>query len=413
MLKIELEHNGLKLHGWITAPQGARQQGDLQYCYVNGRMMRDKLINHAIRQSYEMSLDANQFAAYVLFIEVDPQQVDVNVHPAKHEVRFHQARLVHDFIYQALSDALVQGAYIEPISVNEGAFHQDQGATGAQSALGAYERERQAIDSVPNYPGQEGKTQEVTQVREQGDWATSPPHSRQKGSDQYSVKSPQPNELKAYQQLLTVATDAEGSLENGEDNKIATPPNQVQSIGKAMHVVHGQYLVTADKLGTNIINLVKAEWLRNRGQLLFEEGLKSQPLLVPLAIKLDGDLLAVADEHRQLFVSFGLELRARGKESIIVMGVPNLLRQQNLQQLIPDLLTFSANQEAGTQASNKEELADWLSFQITRVKDSYTLSEAIQILADIELTWKDSLPLDDRTFVKPVDFLPTIATFTL
>ncbi|HAS8147527.1 TPA: DNA mismatch repair protein MutL, partial [Vibrio vulnificus] len=100
MLKIELEHQGLKLHGWITTPEGARQQSDLQYCYVNGRMMRDKLINHAIRQSYETSLKPEQFAAYVLFIELDPHQVDVNVHPAKHEVRFHQARLVHDFIYQ-------------------------------------------------------------------------------------------------------------------------------------------------------------------------------------------------------------------------------------------------------------------------------------------------------------------------
>ncbi|MDF5301428.1 DNA mismatch repair endonuclease MutL, partial [Vibrio parahaemolyticus] len=110
MLRIELEHQGLKLHGWITTPDGARQQSDLQYCYVNGRMMRDKLINHAIRQSYEMSLKPDQFAAYVLFIELDPHQVDVNVHPAKHEVRFHQARLVHDFIYQALADALAQSS---------------------------------------------------------------------------------------------------------------------------------------------------------------------------------------------------------------------------------------------------------------------------------------------------------------
>lgn len=123
MLRIELEHQGLKLHGWITTPDGARQQSDLQYCYVNGRMMRDKLINHAIRQSYEMSLKPDQFAAYVLFIELDPHQVDVNVHPAKHEVRFHQARLVHDFIYQALADALAQSSVIDKPQVNESAFY--------------------------------------------------------------------------------------------------------------------------------------------------------------------------------------------------------------------------------------------------------------------------------------------------
>ncbi len=410
MLKIELEHNGLKLHGWITTPQGARQQGDLQYCYVNGRMMRDKLINHAIRQSYETSLEANQFAAYVLFIEIDPKQVDVNVHPAKHEVRFHQARLVHDFIYQALSDALVQGAYIEPIPLNEGAFHQDQCPMESQSASAAYERERQVIDSVPNYPGKEVKVQETAQVREQRDWITPQSHTREKVTEQYSSQKPRSNEIKAYQQLLTVTSEAKDEL---EDTTELTSPNQVLSIGKAMHVIHDQYLVTADKLGTNIVNLAKAEWLRVRGQLLFEEGLKSQPLLVPLAMKLDNNLLKIADGYKQLFTRFGLEIRTRGKESIIVMGVPNLLRQQNLQQLIPDLLTFVANHEVESQSLNKKELADWLSFQITRVKDTYTLSEAIQILADIELTWKDSLPLDDRTFVKPVDFLPTITTFTL
>ena len=413
MLKIELEHNGLKLHGWITTPQGARQQGDLQYCYVNGRMMRDKLINHAIRQSYETSLDANQFAAYVLFIEIDPQQVDVNVHPAKHEVRFHQARLVHDFIYQALSDALVQGAHIEPIAVNEGAFRQEQSLTEFQSASSAYEREKRAIDSVPNYPGQEINSQETAQVREQSDWVVSQSPTRQKRTEQYSAKGPKPNEVKAYQELLTVTGDAQDDLGSAEGVEKLASSTQVQSIGKAMHVIHGQYLVTADKLGTNIVNLAKAEWLKVRGQLMFEEGLKSQPLLVPLAIKLDSELLKVADGHKQLFVSFGLEIRTRGKDSIIVMGVPNLLRQQNLQKLIPDLLIFIANREVESEPLNKKELADWLSFQITRVKGTYTLSEAIQILADIELTWKDSLPLDDRTFVKPVDFLPTIKTFTL
>ena len=119
---IELNHDDLKLKGWITTPDGARSQSDLQYCYVNGRMMRDKLINHAIRQSYENALRPEQFATYVLFIEVDPHQVDVNVHPAKHEVRFHHARLVHDFIYQALSDALAQSIELVKPSVSKSAY---------------------------------------------------------------------------------------------------------------------------------------------------------------------------------------------------------------------------------------------------------------------------------------------------
>ncbi len=104
-VEVSLEHGDLKLSGWITTPEGARAQNDIQHCFVNGRMMKDKLINHAIRQAYENALRADQFAAYVLYIEVNPHEVDVNVHPAKHEVRFHQARLVHDFISQAITDA--------------------------------------------------------------------------------------------------------------------------------------------------------------------------------------------------------------------------------------------------------------------------------------------------------------------
>ncbi|MDU3075145.1 MAG: DNA mismatch repair endonuclease MutL, partial [Mixta calida] len=107
-LKIEWQHGDLALRGWVADPAGARQVSELQYCYVNGRMMRDKLINHAIRQAYQEKLGGDHQPAYVLYLHIDPHQVDVNVHPAKHEVRFHQSRLVHDFIYQGVLSVLQQ-----------------------------------------------------------------------------------------------------------------------------------------------------------------------------------------------------------------------------------------------------------------------------------------------------------------
>ncbi len=105
---IENSHGALKLSGWLLAPQACQQQAGCQYSYVNGRMMRDKLLNHAIRQAYGERLNAELQPGFVLYLEIDPAEVDVNVHPAKHEVRFHQARLVHDFVVSALSDALAQ-----------------------------------------------------------------------------------------------------------------------------------------------------------------------------------------------------------------------------------------------------------------------------------------------------------------
>lgn len=105
---IENQYGDVRIWGWIVQPQACSNQLQCQYSYVNGRMMRDKLLNHAIRQAYGDMLSAEQQPAFVLYLELDPRQVDVNVHPAKHEVRFHQARLIHDFVVSALGDALIQ-----------------------------------------------------------------------------------------------------------------------------------------------------------------------------------------------------------------------------------------------------------------------------------------------------------------
>lgn len=112
-LAIEWQHGDLALRGWVADPNASSAAfSEIQYCYVNGRMMRDRLINHAIRQACEDKLGADQQPAFVLYLEIDPHQVDVNVHPAKHEVRFHQSRLVHDFIYQGVLSVLQQ--QVEP-----------------------------------------------------------------------------------------------------------------------------------------------------------------------------------------------------------------------------------------------------------------------------------------------------------
>ena len=108
VLSLNSQYQQFELKGWLAQPEQAKTQGDFQYFYVNGRMMRDKLINHAVRQAFEGLIGADLYPAYVLYLTLEPNQVDVNVHPAKHEVRFHQARLVHDFIYRALTDSLNQ-----------------------------------------------------------------------------------------------------------------------------------------------------------------------------------------------------------------------------------------------------------------------------------------------------------------
>ncbi|UUM30846.1 DNA mismatch repair endonuclease MutL [Vibrio japonicus] len=426
MLKIELEHQGLKLHGWITTPEGARQQSDLQYCYVNGRMMRDKLINHAIRQSYESSLRPDQFATYVLFIELDPHQVDVNVHPAKHEVRFHQARLVHDFIYQALSDGLAQSAHIDKPSVNQSAFYTEPGeqkpAEEERSEAEAKEsvvpqRVYEAIEQTPSYPGKLEQEDRLTsysgaELREtprRSDWTESRSTAQSKNKERYSEPAPSQQEVNAYKKLLQTP-----SFESRDDSDPVSTVNDseqvVETLGKAICVVQGQYLMMADKNGARLVSLLKAEWLRTLAQLSPQEGsLKSQPLLVPLSLKLDDKQLSVVQAQQSSLMALGIELKPRSNNAIMVMGVPQPLRQQNLQQIIPDLLSYAASNLSDEVNFSRQQLSHWLAEHVAQVKSDYTLSEAIQIIAEVELLWQGRLPLQDKTFVRAVDFTATIA----
>ncbi|MFM2613448.1 DNA mismatch repair endonuclease MutL [Vibrio campbellii] len=454
MLRIELEHQGLKLHGWITTPEGARQQSDLQYCYVNGRMMRDKLINHAIRQSYETSLKPDQFAAYVLFIELDPHQVDVNVHPAKHEVRFHQARLVHDFIYQALADALAQSSVIDKPHVNESAFHHADPAQPIelfetmmsapeaaslpepvskpeQASSSVPERVYQAIDNTPAYPGRsdyESKPRDRASsdasVREarpadsfrRTDWVESKPAPKPSSNreQRHAESAPSKQEVRAYHELLqtpdfepqkeapkaSVSTSAEAAL----------PP--VTALSKALAVVDEQFVLMSSDSGVALVALPRAEFYRTKGQLTPSVGaLKAQPLLVPLSVKLEPEMVQLAQDYQQDFAQLGIQLKARNDKALMVMGVPSPLRQQNLQNLIPDLLSYAQTRVRGEGATVQllSELIDWLALQVTTVKSHYTLSEAIQIIAELEQLRHGQLPLEDTKFVSAVDFSATIA----
>ncbi|WP_434527934.1 DNA mismatch repair endonuclease MutL [Vibrio sp. K4] len=445
MLRIELEHQGLKLHGWITTPEGARQQSDLQYCYVNGRMMRDKLINHAIRQSYETSLKPDQFAAYVLFIELDPHQVDVNVHPAKHEVRFHQARLVHDFIYQALADALAQSSVIDKPHVNESAFHHAdpvesfEASTANQEPVSAPEpvispvpeQVYQAIDNTPAYPGRsdyEAKPRDRapsdSSVREarpadsfrRTDWVESKPAPKPSSNREQRHAEPAPSkqEVRAYHELLQTP-DFEPQKEAPKasvstSGEAALPP--VTALSKALAVVDEQFVLMSSDSGAALVALPRAEFYRTKGQLTPSDGaLKAQPLLVPLSVKLEPELVELARDYQQDFAQLGIQLKARNDKALMVMGVPSPLRQQNLQNLIPDLLSYAQTRVRGEVATVQllSELIDWLALQVTTVKSHYTLSEAIQIIAELEQLRHGQLPLEDTKFVSAVDFSATIA----
>ncbi|KJG55809.1 DNA mismatch repair protein MutL [Photobacterium kishitanii] len=482
-LVVELAHGDLKLSGWICSPQGARSQNDIQYCYVNGRMMKDKLINHAIRQAYEASLRSEQYAAYVLYIEVDPHQVDVNVHPAKHEVRFHQARLVHDFIYQALQSALQQGASVDDVQQYQAPVRASAHAH-PEVTTDPIDRVSHTIAAMPDYPNKapseswlvtrdssvptptldtesepvanDNKNLLVNSVSKDGQQSYSQKSSpklspqsaardRQQGSAttqyanassrHYGEPGPTAAELKAYQQLIT--TDNSGTKIakaplNEHAAQIAEPrrewplakqpaaikPTKHRSgndagLGKALVVVDEQFLLLSQQHDMMLLHLPIAEQLRYVGQLQLAktEGLKPQPLLIPLAVPIEAELIQCAEQHGQLLKQLGIQLKSKGRNSLIILSVCMPLRQQNLQQLIPNLLIYLHSVSDDPDAQGWDNLLFWLAKQCHVPVTSYTLAQAIQLITELEQLWGEQLMTFKTQLVRPVDMQAAIEAF--
>lgn len=410
--------------------------------------MKDKLINHAIRQSYETSLAPEQYAAYVLFIEIDPHQVDVNVHPAKHEVRFHQARLVHDFIYQALSDALVQAKSIEAPAASTSAFNHFEAevkpvASELDNATDANRPENsdthtvsesliQAVESIPAYPGRSDyqpnrdsdysskshrRDEGVAEANPRNEWTSSSTSQRNstKAGARVPEKAPSAEEVRVYQELMqtpdlpTPVTDNDMEQAVGRDDAINDVV--IERVGKAIAMADPTYVLVKAEPCCALVSLRRAEFYRLFAQLDPKaEPLKMQPLLVPLSLKVTDQQRELAEAQVDLLLAFGIDIKVRNKQTLMVMGVPSPLRQQNLQLLIDEMLSYLATLEQ--QDISKSRLSLWLTKKVLQVKSSYTLSESVQILGNLEQLYDGKLPLSDPKFVRPVDFTATIAAFS-
>ncbi|WP_421148831.1 DNA mismatch repair endonuclease MutL, partial [Aeromonas dhakensis] len=315
VLAVESEHSDVRLWGWLATPAGARPQNDLQYTYVNGRMMRDKLINHAIRQAYDELLPTDRFAAYVLYIELDPRQVDVNVHPAKHEVRFHQARLIHDFIFQALFTALRQ-----------------PGAASDESDQPLAETLVELPVSAPiEYPGQAPRAEwygaehnyraPAREVRE-GSGAGRPGN----------YQPPEPPSREAMRGmgalLTTLPTVQDTPLAEAETAPAAAAVAAKAGAWRALTLVEQAYLLLERDNRLALLSLVRAERLLLRHWLLetWGQGLAAQPLLLPVSFKLPKNLVALVETQERLLKRMGLELKSGGRDTMILTRVPALLR---------------------------------------------------------------------------------------
>ncbi len=344
--------DALQLDGWVALPTFSRSQPDLQYFFVNGRMIRDKVVSHAVRQAYQDVLFHGRHPAFVLYLRLDPRQVDVNVHPQKHEVRFRNSRAVHDFLYRSLHHALAE---VSP---------DDQQAAPAFALPVERSREQGGAGQNPlplNVPGASSA------------WQSKPPGS---GS---SAPGTVREQLHAYHQLL--------SKERDEDN----PEAQTPPLGYALAQLKGIYILAENEAGLVLVDMHAAHErivYERLKQAHAEQGIVTQPLLVPLTLHVSQAEAERVEATQQEMAELGLRWERLGHEQIRVRELPALLRDAPVEQLVRDLLSdlMEHGRSQRLQEQSHEILSTMACHGSVRAHRSLTLPEMNALLRDIEQT---------------------------
>lgn len=447
-LEVEWSHGDLSIRGWVADPAGSRTLTDMQYCYVNNRMMKDRLINHAIRQAYQDQLKDDQQPAYVLYLDVDPHQVDVNVHPAKHEVRFHQSRLVHDFIYQAVVAVLQQAG--NPVLDDASAPIEQQPRYQPENRQAAggnhFSRPAETPKTAPPqadtlFQNQEPFQNQASPQNQRPPHTDKPPRAEpsaaakaifpetsrsahlrepaQRFTESNPYSKPQ-GEL--YQRLLkpddgAVSYDksvAPVEISRQESKAKSAPVEQQealeghsQSFGRVLTVSAATYALLERGQKLVLLSLPVAErWLKTAQLTPTSEGLRPQPLLIPVKLNLSKEERAAFTQHQTLLQHFGIEMLMEHQRGTL-RTVPLPLRQQNLQKLIPDLLGYIAVLQEVT----PDAVAMWLARNLGSEHEVWTVSQAIQLLTDVERLCPHLVRSPPSGLLQPVDLQPTLAAF--
>ena len=308
---FEEQKEGMTLSGWVATPSYSRSQADQQYFFVNGRSIRDKVLSHAVRQGYHDVLHHGRQPAYVIFFELDPRLVDVNVHPTKHEVRFRESRSVHNFIFSTvhhvLSRSLAEGGAATP--------SQEASTPGAQ-----YDPGSSSLSS--NLFSQRSLLMAEREGR---------PQSLSAALDFLAMANPRSKALEPGTAPL-----AEAGSSDAAQNEQEIPP-----LGYAIGQLLGVYILAQNESGLIVVDMHAAHeriTYEQMKQQMDEAGVTSQPLLVPQSVAVSTREVSALESHRDVLLARGLRLEVASDESIIIRAVPALLQREHAEQLVRDVL---------------------------------------------------------------------------
>ena len=336
-LFVDHAASGMRLWGWLGLPTFSRSQADMQYFYLNGRMVRDKVVSHAVRSAYADVLYHGRQPAYVLFLDMDPAQVDVNAHPTKHEVRFRDSRAVHGFLGSTVERAL--------------ATTRPREGTGGAARLA----------SLP---------------------AAGPSAQRPMG-----LGVAEPGILGALGEL------AGGSSESYDVHAPSTVPEEGADcpLGSAIAQLHGIYILAQNHQGLVLVDMHAAHErivYERLKESMGDGALVAQPLLVPSTIRVSGAEADLAEAREEELRCLGFEIRRTGPDSLSVRQVPGLLRNSDVESLIRDVLSdFAAHgRSQRVEECINDILATMACHGSVRANRRLSVAEMNALLRDMERT---------------------------
>lgn len=384
----DAESISMRLSGWLGHPSDARAQADMQYVYVNGRIVKDKTISHALRMAYDGILHGHQHSSYLLFLEVDPENIDVNVHPTKHEIRFLNQREVHEFVRHYAKETLAQ--------------FQTASADLAQ-AMKVDEHSDYSVQPQPKYQEQftlhraneassqdnEARTQNAPTELLTGFNASRPQAIHYADQTPRYNGTPQLNNaLKTY---LAPLRDQPANFSVNEDIEPVTKFDEFP-LGIAIAQLHGIYILAQNTEGLIIVDMHAAherillQQMKNAWDK--PEFWTSQQLLIPKIISISRMQAVRVEELKSQLERLGLEIDLYGDEQVIVRGVPAILQKADFENLIPELLNdLDPNDEAqGLLQKRDELLAGMACHGAVRAHRQLSLSEMNALLRQMEQT---------------------------
>lgn len=371
---IDIERSGLRLWGWVAQPTFSRSQADLQHFYVNGRAIRDKLVSHAVRQAYQDVLYHGRHPAFVLYLELDPSTVDVNVHPTKHEVRFRDNRSVHDFIYSSLHHALARVRPEDTLARRD--------TSESDEAPGVNPFALSSPKAVQGIAAGEFKGQETIGFR-------APVSSGYQSNYQSSFRPSSPDENSVREQMAVYGALHASPLINNPLPE--THSEDIPPLGYALAQLKGIYILAENAQGLILVDMHAAH-----ERITYERmkesfgcgGIQTQPLLVPESIAVSEKEADCAENFSDIFKSLGFELQRAGPETILIRQIPVILNRAKVEQLVSDVLSDLI--EHGTSERIQHHINEILGTMAchgsVRANRKLTIPEMNALLRDMEAT---------------------------